>query len=174
MHLIKAACPFEQISFDFKGPLPLTNQNRFLITIIDKYSQFLFAFPCRDTCAKSIISSLDQVFTIFGMPTYTHSDRRSVDKSIASSRTTTYNPAENRQVEHLNQTLCQTIKLRLKTHKLPLQHWQELLKAMLYILLAAYFCMQLNKLLRNEFLSFSVGPYLAPRYRLGLQLLDRF
>ena len=42
MHLIKATCPFEQLSLDFKGPLPLTNQNRFLITIIDEYLRFPF------------------------------------------------------------------------------------------------------------------------------------
>ena len=73
------------------------------------------------------------------MPAYIHSDRGNafmsaefkrylLDKGIASSRTTSYNPAGNGQVERLNQTLWQTIKLGLKTHKLPLQHWQELLK----------------------------------------------
>ena len=143
VHLIKATCPFERLSLDFKGPLPSTNQNRFLITIIDEYSRFPFAFPCRDTSAKSIISGLDQVFSMFGMPAYIHSDRGSafmsaefkrylLDKGIASSRTTSYNPAGNGQVERLNQTLWQTIKLGLKTHKLPLQHWQELLSDALH------------------------------------------
>ena len=133
VHLIKATCPFEGLIPDFKGPLPSTNQNRFLITIINEYSRFPFAFSCRDTSAKSIISGLDQVFSMFGMPAYIHSDRGSAfmsaefkrylfDKGIASSRTTSYNPAGNGQVERLNQTLWQTIKLGLKTHKLPLQH----------------------------------------------------
>ena len=36
VHLIKASCPFERLSLDFKGSLPSTNQNRFLITIIDE------------------------------------------------------------------------------------------------------------------------------------------
>ena len=143
VHLIKATCLFEQLSLDFKGPLPSTNQNRFLITIIDEYSRSLFAFSCRDTSAKSIISSLDQVFSMFGMLAYIHSDRGSsfmsaefkrylLDKGIASSRTTSYNPARNGQVERLNHTLWQTIKLGLKTHKLPLQHWQELLSDALH------------------------------------------
>ena len=132
VHLIKATCPFERLSLDFKRPLPSNNQNRFLITIIDEYSRFPFAFSCRGS-AKSIISGLDQVFSMFGMPAYIYSDRESafmsaefkrylLDKGIASSRTTSYNPAENGQVERLNQTLWQTIKLGLKTHKLPLQH----------------------------------------------------
>ena len=55
-----------------------------------------------------------------------------LDKGIASSCTTIYNPAGNGQVECLNQTLGQTIKLELKTHKLPLQHWQELLSDALH------------------------------------------
>ena len=77
------------------------------------------------------------------MPAYIHSDRGSafmsvefkrylLDKGIASSRTTSYNPARNGQVERLNQTLWQTIKLGLKTHKLPLHHWQELLSDALH------------------------------------------
>ena len=72
VHLIKATCPFERLSLDCKGPLPSTNQNRVLITIIDEYSRFPFAFSCRDTSAKSIISGLDQVFLCLGCPlTYT-------------------------------------------------------------------------------------------------------
>ena len=72
VHLIKATCPFEQLSLDFKRSLPSTNQNRFLITIIDEYSRFPFAFSFRDTSAKSIISGLDQVFFMFGMLAYIH------------------------------------------------------------------------------------------------------
>ena len=67
------------------------------------------------------------------MPAYIHSDRETafttaefkrnlLHKGIASSRTISYNPARNRQVERLNQTLGQTVKLELKTHILPLQH----------------------------------------------------
>ena len=77
---------------------------------------------------------------MFGIPAYIHSDRGSafmsaefkrylLDKGIASSRTTSYNPAGNGHVKRLNQTLWQTTKLGLKTHKLPLQHWQELCSA---------------------------------------------
>ena len=112
VHLIEASCPFERLRLDFKSPLPSTNQNRFLITIIDEYSRFPFAFPCKDTSAKSIMSGLDQVFNVFGMPAYIHSDGESafmsaefkrylIDKGIASSRTTSYNPDGNGQVERL-------------------------------------------------------------------------
>ena len=44
VHLIKTICPFERLSLDFQGPLPSTNQNRFLITIINDYSSFPLRF----------------------------------------------------------------------------------------------------------------------------------
>ena len=37
-HVIKATRPFERLSVDFKGPLPSTNRNVYLLTIIDEYS----------------------------------------------------------------------------------------------------------------------------------------
>ena len=42
VHLIKATCPFEQLNLNFKGLLPSTNQNCFLITIINEYSRLGF------------------------------------------------------------------------------------------------------------------------------------
>lgn len=36
--------PMEQLSI-FKGPLPSTFQNAYMLTVIDKYSHFLFEFP---------------------------------------------------------------------------------------------------------------------------------
>ena len=38
MNLIKATQPFERLNIDFKGPLPTTNQNRYILTICDEYS----------------------------------------------------------------------------------------------------------------------------------------
>ena len=84
-----------------------------------------------------------------------------LDKGVASSCTTSYNTAGNGQVKRLNLTLWQTIKLGLKMHKLPLQHWQKLLSDAL-ILLGAYFALQLAKPLRNAFLTFSIGLHLTP------------
>ena len=95
------------------------------------------------------------------------------DKGIASSCNTSYNPAGNGQVECLNQTLWQTIKLGLKTHKLPLQHWQELLSDALHSV-RSLLALQLTKPLKKEFLTFSIGLHLAPRYPLGLQPPDQF
>ena len=116
-HLIKATQPFERLSLDFKGPLPSNNLNKFMLTIIDEYTRFPFAFPCKDVSAQSIIECLCQLFSIFGMPAFIHSDRGSgfmnaqlkdflLQKGISTSQTTSYNPEGNGQVERLNGTLC--------------------------------------------------------------------
>ena len=53
--LIKATQPFERLSVDFKGPLPTTSTNKYLLTIVDEYSRFPFAFPCKDMLVPTII-----------------------------------------------------------------------------------------------------------------------
>ena len=138
LHLIKATQPFERLSVDFKGPLPSNTSNKFLLTIVDEYSRFPFAFACPDMSARTIIRCFCQLFSTFGMPSYIHSDRGSSflsseltdflhKKGIASSRTTAYNPQGNGQVERLNGTLWKTISLALKSRNLPLSHWETVL-----------------------------------------------
>ena len=74
-HLIKATQPFERLSIDFKGPLPTCSRNRYMFTVIDEFSRFPFAFPCADMTTGTVIACLNQLFAIFGMPAYIHSDR---------------------------------------------------------------------------------------------------
>ena len=115
-HLVKSTQPFEKLSIDFKGPLPSVSKNKYLLTIIDEYSRFPYAFACADMTASSVIKCLVQLFSIFGMPQYIHSDRGPQfmsqelrtflhDKGIATSRSTPYNPRGNGQVERLNGTI---------------------------------------------------------------------
>ena len=137
-NLIKATQPFERLSIEFKGPLPSSTKNRYLLTMIDEYSRFPFAFACADTSAQTLINCFCQLFSIFGMPAYVHSDRGSSflssdvqtflrDKGIATSRTTPYNPQGNGQVERLNGTLWKTIQLTLKTRELSADQWESVL-----------------------------------------------
>ena len=137
-HLIKATQPFERLSCDFKGPLPSTNKNIYLLDIIDEYSRFPFSFPCPDMTAATLIKCFTQLFSMFGMPGYIHSDQGAslmskafkdflFANNVASSRTTPYNPACNGQVEKTNGTLWKAITLRLKSLGLPQSHWQEVL-----------------------------------------------
>ena len=52
--LIKASQLFERLSVDFKGPLPSSSHNRYLLTVVDEYSRFPFAFPCADVAAATV------------------------------------------------------------------------------------------------------------------------
>jgi len=51
--LIEATQPLERLSVDFKGPLPSSTKNRYLLTIVDEYSRFPFAFPCASVDSKA-------------------------------------------------------------------------------------------------------------------------
>ena len=73
--LIKASQPFERLSIDFKGPLPSSSRNRYLLTVVDKYSRFPFAFLCADVAAATVIKHLTNLFSVFGNPSFVHPDR---------------------------------------------------------------------------------------------------
>ena len=136
-HLIKATQPFEWLNLDFKGPLPSTDKSKYFLNIIDEYSRFPFVFPCPNMTASTIISCLSQSFSIFGMAAYIHSDRGSsfmskelqeflTSKGISRSRTTSYNPQDNGQVERFNGTMA------LKSCCLPVKCWQTVLPDVLH------------------------------------------
>lgn len=133
--LIKATQPFERISVDFKGPLPSTSHNKYLFTMVDEYSRFPFAFACSDMSSSTVIKCFNQLFSIFGMPAYIHSDRGAAfmsdelqrflhDRGVATSRTTPYNPRGNGQVERLNGTLWKAITLALRAQQLNISQWE--------------------------------------------------
>lgn len=138
MHLIKSTQPFERLNIDFKGPLPSNTTSKYMLTIIDEFSRFPFAFPCKDMTSSTVIACLSQLFAIFGMPAYIHSDRGQSflsheiksflhEKGIATSRTTPYNPQSNGQCERYNGIIWKTVNLALKTNKLPLSNWVDIL-----------------------------------------------
>ena len=74
---IKATQSFEWLNIDFKGPLPSSSKNKYMLTIVDEFSRFPFVFPCQDINSSAVIKCLCQLFAIFGMPSYMHSDRGS-------------------------------------------------------------------------------------------------
>ena len=49
------------------------------------------------------------------------------EKGIATSRTTSYNPAGNGLVEKMNGTIWKAVTMALKSHQLPTKAWQEVL-----------------------------------------------
>ena len=77
VNLIKATQPMERLNVDFKGPLPSRTKKRYFLTIVDEYSRYPFAIPCEDLSATTVINALSQVFLMFGLLSYIHSDRGS-------------------------------------------------------------------------------------------------
>ena len=152
--LIKATQPFERLSMDFKGPIPSSTRNRYLLTVIDEYSRFPFAFPCPDMTSSTVISRLTELFSIFGMPSFIHSDRGSSfmseelktflhDRGVATSRTTSYNPQGNGQVERLNSTLWKTVSLCLRTRNMRVEQWEYVLQESLHAI-RSLLCTSIN------------------------------
>lgn len=137
--LIRANAPFERLSIDFKGPLPMSvNGNSYLLTMVDEYSRFPFAFPCRNTSSQTVIELLTQLFSVFGLPTYIHSDRGSSFMSVElrnfltrlgvhSSRTTPYNPRGNGQCERYNAIIWRTVCMAIESRGLRPSAWQAVL-----------------------------------------------
>ena len=137
-NLIKASTPFERLSVDFKGPLPSSTSNKYMLTIVDEFSRFPFAFPCSDMTSVTIIECFSVLFSMFGMPSYIHSDRgasfmssevRSFlhGREIATSRTTPYNPQGNGQCERYNGIIWRSVNLALTSRKLPVSAWEIVL-----------------------------------------------
>ena len=131
MHVIKATRPMERLSIDFKGPIGNLNRNNYMLTVIDEYSRFLFAFPCSIINAETISKCLMQLFLLFGLCSCIHLDRGSAfiskkfiaflrGKSIAYSRTSVYNPRGNDQCKKYNDVIWSGIKLALKSRNWPL------------------------------------------------------
>ena len=113
----------------------LSSRNKYILTMVDEYSGFPWAFPCHDMVASTVILKLTEVFSVFGMPDFIHSDRGSNFLSeevttylhslgIATSKTTPYNPRGNGQCERYNGTIWQTIELALKSRGLPIPQWE--------------------------------------------------
>lgn len=128
----------ERLSIDFKGPLPTSTNNPYLLTVIDEYSRFPFAFACPNMSSSTVIKCLDQLFTLCGTPGFVHSDRGASfmsrelkeylsQKGIATSRTTPYHPIGNGQVERYNGIVWKNVRLSLKSANLPDSKWEMVL-----------------------------------------------
>jgi len=105
-HLVKAIQPFERLSLYFKGSLPSSTKNRYMLTVIDEFSRFPLAFLCSSVDAKTVVSCANCLFVLFGMPAYIHSDRGTAFIShaltsylhrhgVACSKTSVYNAPGN-------------------------------------------------------------------------------
>ena len=136
--LIHSTAPMQRLSLDFKGPLPSSSRNTYILTIIDEFSRFPFAIPCPNMTAASVIKCLDSLFSMFGTPDSVHSDNGPafiskelrdylLQRGISHSKSSIYHPVGNGQVERYNGIIWKSVKLALKSRELPDSQWELVL-----------------------------------------------
>jgi len=101
------------LAIDFKGPVK--GPKPYLLVVIDEYSRFPFAFLCKKMTAEVVADCLSTLYSVFGFPTYIHSDRGTAFvtrelkyflsvRGIATSYSSPYHPEGNSQCERAKQS----------------------------------------------------------------------
>ncbi|GFT36586.1 integrase catalytic domain-containing protein [Trichonephila clavipes] len=108
---------YEEFNLDIIGPLPTSEGFRFSLTIIDRYSRWMEAFPMPDIRAETIAGNiLKGWISRFGTPLVITTDQgtqfeaqlfRELSKLIGfkCNKTTTYHPQANGCIERWHRTL---------------------------------------------------------------------
>ena len=97
----------------------------------DPHLHFLYG-----TSLFKLISCLSSLFYLFGPPQNVHSDRGTQFESerffdflhsfgVTKSRTTSYHPQGNGEVERMHGTLWKAVTLRLHQARLPMEAWER-------------------------------------------------
>eukprot|EP00731_Ephydatia_muelleri_P024409 Em0016g680a len=127
---ISASHPFQKITWDIMGPLPVIRKgNKYILVVTDVFSKWVKAFPLQVTDGLTLTSILmDEVICRYGVPQQLHSDQGSnlnaeVNQrlcqllGIERSRTTAYHPQENGQVERFNRTVEANLTTMVGEHQ---------------------------------------------------------
>lgn len=80
--------PFQMISIDFVGPLPVTrNQNSFMLVVTCCFSKFCHIFPLRRATSDAVVKNLENsIFLVHGIPQTIFLDNGSQFISTATDR----------------------------------------------------------------------------------------
>ena len=133
--------PFSSLSIDWTGPLPVTKQqNKYLLTVVDKFTKWCQAIPVRDTTSESIARALIfHVFLLFGLPTEIRTDRGRAFEAdlwqdimrlygIRHTKALPLHQQTQGDVERLHRTLKQHLRLMISRNQ---NDWDE--KAQMYL-----------------------------------------
>ena len=129
--LIKATQPFERVAIDFKGPLPSSTRNIYILVVVDNFSRFPFCLRSHNMLSQTVINCLDRLFTFCGIPGCIHSDNAStfvsaefklylIKRGIAQSHSAIYHPTGYSQVERYNGVIWRAGRLAFKTRNMPI------------------------------------------------------
>jgi transposase InsO family protein len=113
--------PFELISMDFIGPLTISEDARYVLVVVDHFTQFVIAIPTQTQSAPVAARALvEEVFCRYGIPKRILSDRGTAFRSemlrqihatlhVKQLFTSSHHPQCNGKVERLNSTLKEII-----------------------------------------------------------------
>ena len=109
---------FERLAIDVTGPHPKSSNGYvYIVTMLDLFSKWAFAFPVRNHEASTVAHLLvDRVFSVFGIPQQLLSDRGpefegSLIRELCAAmdidklRTTAYKPSTNGAIERFHRSL---------------------------------------------------------------------
>ena len=135
---------FSHIHMDIVGPLPLSDNFAYLLTMIDRFSNWTEAIPLKNIDTKTILDSfLSNWVSRYGVPEAIATDRGGQFTSQAFEEvlrklgikhvmTTAYNPKSNAKIERFHRTL----KVALRAG--PPEHWRYRLPMALLSLRSLY------------------------------------
>ena len=134
--------PMEILAMDYIGPLPDSGGNRYILTVIDIFSKYAFAFPVKDMSAVTLIEKCKEVFSLVGFPNCVLTDRGTQFLSdmfleflgkfnIKKLSTNSYSPHSNGCCERFNGSLQKKIFAYLKDQGLTKFQWIKSLPGVL-------------------------------------------
>lgn len=118
----KYARPFHTLHLDHLGPfVKTTQQNNYLLVIVDSFTKFVFISAVKSTKSKIVINELNKIFKVFGNPKRLICDAGSAftsslfkgfckDRDIRLHIVATAVPRSNGQVERYNKTVLDALR----------------------------------------------------------------
>ena len=118
---------FERVAMDIIGPLPRTDRgNRLILTVVDHFTKHVEAYALADQEATTVARVfLNKFVSRYGVQYVLHTDQGANFESnlfkelcqmlnIKKTRTTPYHPQCDGQVERMNRTIIDLLKLNVR------------------------------------------------------------